>query len=134
MKKDIVFPTVEGIAVAIVRNINEVNQAEWYVYFVNQNEYALETLIVSSRGYGEIAGEQRQTSILRHAFGAVEPNSYVLIEPIDPALFVLNNEYWVSYYVGDQIYDKRFTFVPDSIVEENLIKINTLNMEGVLHE
>lgn len=134
MKKDIVFPTVEGIAIAIVRKINEINQSEWYVYFINQNEFALETLIVNSRGYGEIAGDQRQTSVLRHAFGSVEANSFILIEPIDPALFVLNNEYWVSYYIGDQIYDKRFTFVPDSIVEENLIKISTLNMEGVLHE
>jgi hypothetical protein len=134
MKKDIVFPTVEGVSVAVVRKLNELNLAEWYVYVINENNFPLETLIVSSRGYGEIEGEQRQASVLRHAFGAVEPNSFVLIEPIDPAVFPLNNEFWVSYYIGPQIYDKRFTFVPESIVEENLIKINKLNMEGILHE
>jgi len=35
----------------------------------------------------------------------------MLIEPIDPNVLHLNNEYWVSYYIGSQIYDKRFVFV-----------------------
>jgi hypothetical protein len=56
-----------------------------------------------------------------------------LIEPIDPAVFHLNNEYWVSYYVGRQIFDKRFVFVPDTICEGNISFIKELEMEGVLH-
>lgn len=134
MKKDIIFPAVEGISIAVVRKLNEIQQSEWFVYLINDNDFALQNLMVTSRGYGEIEGEQRQTSILRHAFGNVAAKSHVLIEPIDPAVFPLNNEYWVSYYVGEQIYDKRFTFVPESIVEENLIQINSLNMQGILHE
>ena len=59
--------------------------------------------------------------------------SSTLIEPIDPTVFHLNNEYWLSYYVGAQIFDKRFLFVPDSIREENISFIKELNMEGVLH-
>jgi len=39
----------------------------------------------------------------------------------------------VSYYLGNQIYDKRFVFVPDSICDENVISIKELGMEGVLH-
>jgi hypothetical protein len=45
----------------------------------------------------------------------------------------LNNEYWVSYYIGSQIFDKRFVFVPDTICEENISFIKELEMEGVLH-
>ncbi len=56
-----------------------------------------------------------------------------MIEPIDPAVFHLNNEYWVSFYIGTQIYDKRFVFVPETISEKNLIFIKELEMEGVLH-
>ncbi|MEJ0054514.1 MAG: hypothetical protein WDN75_02030 [Bacteroidota bacterium] len=56
-----------------------------------------------------------------------------LIEPIDSGVFHLNNEYWVSYYIGPQIYDKRFVFVPDTIREENLTFIKELDREGVLH-
>jgi hypothetical protein len=134
MKKDILFPQVEGVSLAVIRKLNELNVPEWYVYFMNKNDYELENVIISSRGYGEIDGEKRESSILRHAFGTIDAQSYVLIEPIDPSVFPLNNEYWVSYYVNNNIYDKRFTFVPDSIVEQNLVKINFLNMEGILHD
>jgi hypothetical protein len=40
----------------------------------------------------------------------------------------------VSYYIGNQIFDKKFIFVPESIREENLIPIAQLELEGVLHE
>jgi hypothetical protein len=63
----------------------------------------------------------------------VPGNSAALIEPIDPAIFHLNNEYWVSYYIGRQIFDKKFVFVPDAIREENISFIKELDMEGVLH-
>ncbi|MDX2195079.1 MAG: hypothetical protein NW207_01570 [Cytophagales bacterium] len=134
MKKDISFPQVEGINIAIVKNTNEVGQQEWYVYIINKNDYAIQGVIVNSRGYGEIEGEKRETSILRQLFDEIAPQSYHIVEPIDPALFVLNNEFWVSYYVNGHIYDKRFTFVPDSIVEPNMIHIGILKMKGVLHE
>jgi hypothetical protein len=134
MKKDISFPTVKGVAIAIVRKMNESREAEWYVVFINDNEEALDNVMIVSRGYGEINGESRETSLLRHAFGTVNPKSNVIVEPIDPSVFVLNNEYWVSYFIDNQMYDKRFTFVPDTITEDNLIKISSLKMMGILHE
>lgn len=39
----------------------------------------------------------------------------------------------MSYYIGSQIFDKRFVFVPDTIKEDNLMFIKELAMEGVLH-
>lgn len=134
MKKDIIFPVVSGVSVAIVRTKTEQNIEQWNVYCMNENSFAIGNLIISARGYGSIANEYRETSTLRYSFGDVGANSFVLVEPIDPSVFPLNNEYWVSYYIGDIIYDKRFIFVPDSIVENNLIPIKILNMEGVLHE
>jgi hypothetical protein len=53
---------------------------------------------------------------------------------ITPDVFHLNNEYWVSYYIGTQLYDKKYVFVPETIQDENLIPIEGLNLEGVLHE
>lgn len=131
MKRDIIFPQVEGICIAIVKQA----EGSWQVYFINKNEYALENVIINSRGYGELEGEQRQTSVLRHVFDRIEPSTYVPVEPIDPQVFGLNNEYWVSYYVGMTIYDKRFVFVPDSIVDANLIRIPYMEEAfGILHE
>lgn len=133
MKNNIQFPKVEGVSIAVIRKLNEMQLAEWQVVLLNNNPFSLQNVIVVSRGYGEIDGEPRSSSVLRHVFEHIESNSHVVIEPIDPAVFVLNNEYWVSYYIGNEIFDKRFTFVPDTITEQNLTSIPLLGM-GVLPE
>ncbi|GAA4310755.1 hypothetical protein [Nibribacter koreensis] len=133
MKKDIEFHAVEGVSVAIAKEVNELGQEEWNVFFINNNDLYLDNVMVASKGYGEHEGQEVKTSVLRHMFEQVGPKSSVQIEPIDPALFGITNEYWVSYYIGQTIYDKKFLFVPGSVIEENLIDISILNKRGVLH-
>lgn len=133
MKKDIEIPEVKNVTIAVVREKNLLNQEEWKVHLINNNPFPIENTLVASKGYGEKEGEQQRTSTLRHYLETVPANSSVLVEPIDPNLFHLNNEYWVSYYVGAQIYDRRFVFVPDTICEANLTFIKELEKEGVLH-
>ena len=134
MKEHINFDPVEGVSVAIATDTNELGQEQWSVYLINNNNFYLDNVLVSSKGYGNLDGEEIRTSVLRHMFEQVEPKSFVKVELIDPAIFHIYNEYWVSYYIGRQIYDKKFIFVPDSIVEENLIDISMLNLRGVLHK
>ena len=106
----------------------------WDVYLLNHNAFPLENVIVNANGYGQEAdGEPVRTSTLRHLFAEVPPRSAVPVEPIDPALFRLNNQYWVSYYRGAQIFDKKFIFVPDSIVPANLTPVALIQRSGVLH-
>ncbi len=133
MKKDITIPEVKNVTIAVVREKNLLNQEEWRVYLINNNSFALENTLVASKGYGEKEGEKQQTSTLRHFLETVPPNSSALVEPIDSNVFHLNNEYWVSYYVGQQVFDRKYVFVPDTICEANLTFIKELEMEGVLH-
>jgi hypothetical protein len=133
MKKDIDFDPVEGVSVAIATQQNELGQPVWNVYLLNNNPFELDNVLVTSKGYGVYEGEEIKTSVLRHMFEQVQAKSFVKIEPIDPAIFHINNEYWVSYYIGQKIFDKKFIFVPESIVESNLIDISMLNLRGVLH-
>jgi hypothetical protein len=133
MIKDIKKPEVKNVTLAVVREKNILQQIEWKVYLINNNAEAIENTLVASTGYGEKDGETQRASTLRHFLQTVPPKGTTLIEPIDNNVFHLNNEYWVSYYIGQEIYDKRFVFVPDSIREENLIFIKELNTEGVLH-
>ena len=133
MIKDIEIPEVKNVTLAVARKKNIGEQDEWKVYLINNNEHPIENTLVASKGYGEKNGELQRTSILRHFLETVPGKSTALIEPIDPAVFHLNNEYWVSYYIGTQIYDKRFVFVPDTIHEGNISFIKELDMEGVLH-
>ena len=133
MMKDITIPEVKNVTLAVARKKNIGESDEWKVYLINNNEFPIENTLVASKGYGEKDGEQQRTSILRHYLDTIQANAAVLVEPIDAAVFHLNNEYWVSYYIGKQIFDKRFVFVPDAICEENITFIKELEMEGVLH-
>jgi hypothetical protein len=137
MKQDIPFDPVEGVSVAVVPS--ETAQASdgrtlWQVYLLNHNAFPLENVIVNANGYGQQEdGEKVRTSTLRYLFEEVAPRSAVPVEPIDSAVFHLNNQYWVSYYNGPQIFDKKFIFVPDSIVPDNFTHISLLDKLGVLH-
>jgi hypothetical protein len=133
MIKDIKIPEVKNVTLAVARKRNPGESDEWRVYLINNNDVPIENTLVASKGYGEKDGEKQMTSTLRHFLETVPPNAVALIEPIDPGLFHLNNEYWVSYYIDRQIFDKRFVFVPDAIREENISFIKELEMEGVLH-
>lgn len=132
MMNDILIPEVKNVTLAVARNKGD-NEGEWRVYLINNNDVPIENTLVASKGYGEKDGEKQNTSVLRHFLETVQPGTTALVEPIDPSVFHLNNEYWVSYYIGNQIFDKRFVFVPDTICEENLTFIKELEMEGVLH-
>lgn len=133
MKRDIEIPKVKNVTLAVVRKKNILNQDEWAVHLINTNSFPLENTLVASTGYGEKEGETQRTSTLRHFLETVPANSSVLVEPIDSRVFHLTNEYWVSYYVGDKIYDRKFVFVPDTISEANLTFIKELESVGVLH-
>jgi hypothetical protein len=133
MRKDIDIPEVKNVTIAVVRTKTIVDTDEWKVYLINNNDVAIENTLVSSTGYGEKDGEHQKTSTLRHFLETVSPKSSALIEPINEDVFHLNNEYWVSYYIGSKIYDKKFIFVPETIHEGNLVYIKELEMEGVLH-
>lgn len=133
MKKDLEIPTVVNVTIAVACKKAIGESDEWLVYLLNNNEFPIENTLVASNGYGEKDGEQQKTSILRHYLQTVPAKGTALIEPIDKGVFHLNNEYWVSYYIGSKIYDKRFVFVPESISEDNLTFVKELGMEAVLH-
>jgi len=141
MKKDIYLPKVKDIAVAIVKEDDA-----WNVYLLNLKKKAIESVIVASKGYGKqvsslenrspqqigMEEEKVNTSVLRHFWEIIPARSFVKIEPIMPELFHLSNEYWVSFYQGKIIYDKKHVFVAGSITEKNFISIPLINHKGVM--
>ncbi|MCH7408708.1 hypothetical protein MM239_04825 [Belliella sp. DSM 111904] len=132
MKKDIDFHPVTGVKLAIAKDYVNGNE-EWSVYIINLNLIELNTVMITSKGYGIIDGEQRKTSTLRHMIEQLGSQSIAKVEPIDPSVFVLNNEFWVSYYILDQIFDKKFIFTEGSMDPSHIRMIPELGLEGVLH-
>lgn len=132
MLKDIPQLTVENIVMAIVKEENEKNETTWGVYLINLYDKKIETVIVSSKGYGVFKGRDVKTSVLRHVIGDVDPHDYAKVEPLVPDVLGLNNEFWVSFYLDKQIYDKKYVFLPETIKEENFTMIPVLNKPGVM--
>ncbi|MFN5345779.1 MAG: hypothetical protein ACK44N_07595 [Bacteroidota bacterium] len=130
MLKDINREEVEDIAIAVVPGEEDSNI--WEVYMINLKEESLDNVIVASKGYGMYNGEEVKTSVLRHYLGVFEPLDIRLIEPIQKEVFGLNNEYWVSFYIGKNIYDKKFIFLPESISEDNFTRVPFINRMGVI--
>ena len=139
MKQDIPFEPVVGVSIAVVPDadppFSEGHQPTWQVFLLNSNDFALENVIIAADGYGtQPDGQTVRTSTLRYHFPEIGPHSATPIELIDPAVFHLTNQYWVSYYRDRQIFDRKFLFVPDSIVPGNLSRLALLDgRAGVLH-
>ena len=134
MKDFLKSQPLEGVSVAVVLETNEYNEANYFVYLLNSSSQTLKGCIIASRGYGVDlkSNDKVETSVLRHFIEELGSNSYVKIEPIMPDVFGLNNEYWVSFWIDDMMYDKRYIFLPESMKEENMIHIPLMQQKGVL--
>lgn len=134
MREELMGPKVENVAIAIIPEADEENNIQHYVYLINYREDIMEGIIVASTGYGQNAntGETVKTSTLRHTIEVLLPNEAAKIEPIMEDLFGLSNEYWVSFWVEDVMYDKKFVFLPETIQDKNFQMIPKLNKKGLI--
>ena len=132
MKEGILGPKVEGVEVLILLD-DEIN-AEYNVYLWNRREVIIEGVIITSAGFGEhpSTGEKIKTATLRHSLEVLLPNEVAKIEAIMPDVFGLYNEYWVSFWVDEVLYDKQFLFSPESIILSNFNHMEAFQKKGLL--
>lgn len=134
MRDELKGPKADNVGIAVVETINQENEKEYNVYLLNLREDIMEGIIIASKGYGTnpTTGEKLKTSTLRHSLEVLLPNEAAKVEPIMPEVFGLANEFWVSFWINDDMYDKKFVFVPGSISEDNMKEIPVLGERGVL--
>ena len=132
MKKDLPENIVADISIAVVLESDSPQGRVWNVYLVNEKSVPIRNVMVSSKGYGTKDDREVKTSVLRHFIGDIEAGDYAKIEAIDEQVFGLTNEYWLSYYIDGTIYDKKYIFLPESIIDDNLIRVPVLNKPGVI--
>lgn len=128
MKKDINFPAVTDVKIAIGKTIDENGESDWYVYIINNKPTALDNVMIVSNASEEQGGGGRKTSTLRHSIEGLEANSFAKVERIDPAVFGFNNQFWVSFRNEKELFDKKFTIAPFS--EFEIADIEELEMQG----
>lgn len=133
MRKDITSPEVENVFMAAVQEWNDdFMEKVWYVYLINDGDYPLESVMVVSKAFGTIEGEMKKTSLLRHAFVEIPAVSAAKIEMIEKSVLALNNEFMVTFFIGNTLYDKKFTFIAGSMNEDAMEEVPILFVDGVI--
>jgi len=129
MKKDIQIPEVTDVEVAVVYEYNDIYKTDdWNVYLINKKEVDLEMVVIVSQGFSST----KTTSLLRKKLEILPANSFAKIEFMQPELFKLNNRFQVTFFEGNTLYDKTFTFPKNTIKEGALRMIPELKKRGVL--
>jgi len=133
MKKDIIIPEVENVFMAVVQEwSDEFMEKVWYAYLVNDSDFQLDGVMVVSKAFGTSDGEMKKTSLLRHAFAEIPEVSVAKIELIEKSVLALNNEFMVTFFIGNTLYDKKFIFKANSIQEANQEEVPILFVDGVI--
>lgn len=129
MKKDIKIPIAKDVHVAIVREWNDnFLSKDWNAYIINDRPDAIEMVLVVSKGF---KGDQK-TSTMRHGIGFIGPKSFEKIELVHEDVLPMNNEFFVTFFAEDKLFERRFLFPKNSVNEAALKYIPLIEKEGIL--
>ncbi len=129
MKKDIEIPVVEHVYIAIVKEWNDEFLAQdWNSYIINDRDIPIEMVLVVTKGYDE----DRKTSLLRHGIGTIAPKSFAKIEMLQEELLAMHNEFSVTFFAADKLYDKKYIFSKNTINEAAFQQLPVMEQEGML--
>ena len=133
MKKDIIIPEVENVFLAAIQEwSDDFMEKVWNVYLINDSDFQLDGVMVVSKAFGTLDGEMKKTSLLRHAFVEIPPVSVVKIEMVEKSVLALNNEFMVTFFIGNTLYDRKFFFKANYINEKNVEEAPILFVDGVI--
>ncbi|WP_077405154.1 hypothetical protein [Cellulophaga omnivescoria] len=129
MKKDIIIPVVKDVHVAIIHEFNkEFLDKEWNVYVINNTAETIEMVLVVSKGYD---GE-KLTSTMRHSITKLDGKSYAKVEMVQEDVLQLNNEFFVTFFADNKLFEKRFIFEKNTVTKANLTTIPLIEKDGIL--
>lgn len=123
------MPLGQGVFVAAVLEENEDFQTrDWNAYIVNTNNFPLEMVLIVTRGFDK----KKATSTMRHTIKLLPAKSFAKIEFLEDQVLRLNNEFLVTYFEENKMFEKRFTFKKNSIKESATGAIPLIPKKGVL--
>lgn len=129
MKKDIEIPIVEGVYIAVVNEYNTIYKTQdWNAYIINDKAVDLEFVIIVTSGYSE----DKITSTMRKKLDKLPAKSYAKIELMQENLFALNNQFKVSFFENNKMFDKTYLFRKNTINLKALQAIPLMEAKGVL--
>lgn len=129
MKKDIEIPESKEIYLAVVREKNEEFQSmEWNSYIINNGKTSIEMILIVTKGFDK----EESTSTMRHSIKELPAKSFAKIEFLQDEVLRLNNQFSVTYFAGNKLYEKTFLFRKNTINEAVLKELPVMNSRGLL--
>jgi len=129
LKKDITIPEVKDVFIAVVQEKHlEYHTMDWNAYIINNSDQDLETVLIVSRGYSST----KQTAVMRHQLALLPARSFAKIEYMQEAVLALHNEFKVTFFKGNQMFDKTYVFRKNTINTKAFQPIPLMNTNGVL--
>lgn len=129
MKKDIEIPKVEGVYVAVVNEYNDIYKTQdWNAYIINDKDVDLDVVLIVTSGYSD----KKMTSIFRKKLDVLPKKSYAKIELMQEELFALNNEFKVTLFEGNIMFEKTYLFRKNTINKKSLQSVPLMKVKGVL--
>jgi len=129
LKKDIEIPQVENVYVAIVNEYNDIYKTQdWNAYIINDKNVDLDMLLIVSKGYTQ----DKETSLMRHKLDKLPKKSYTKIELMQEDVLALNNEFMVTFFEGNKMFDKTYLFRKNTINKKALQQVPLMKAKGVL--
>ena len=131
MKEDIKIPEVTNVFMAVVKEYNEEFQCEdWNAYIINNKEVDLDMVLIVSKGYDE--DKLIETSLMRHKIEKLPANSFAKVELLQGEVINLSNFFNVTFFEGNQMFDKKYLFEKGTIKEGALRMLPLLNKRGII--
>lgn len=129
MKRDIKIPKVKDVHVAIVQEEHkEYKTQDWNAYIINNSDEDLETVLIVSQGYND----KKITPPMRHTLKLLPARSYAKIEYLQEKVLELNNEFKITFFKGNKMYDKSYIFRKNTINTKALQTVPLMQLKGVL--
>jgi hypothetical protein len=129
VKKDIEIPEVEGVYLAVVNEYNEIYKTQdWNAYIINDKEVDLEMVLIVTSGYNDT----KVTSTFRKKIEVLPKKSYAKIELMQDDLFALNNQFKVTFFEDNRMFDKTYLFRKHTINLKALQPVPLMNVRGIL--
>lgn len=129
MKKHIQIPKVEKLHLAIIQEYNKLFKInDYYAYLINEKEVEIEMVLIVSKGFDGT----KETSKMHHKIEKLPAKSIAKIELIQEEVFQLNNEFKVTFFENNKMFEKNFLIKKNTIKEGNFRMLKPWNKKGIL--
>ena len=125
MKKDIYIPKSVNVHLGIIPNND---QSSYDLYLINSKNERIRNILITTMG---VMGD-RKSSTLRYFIEGLDEFTCQKFETMLPDVQEKNNDVFITYYIGADIFDLQIFFSKKILDEINVVALPIINESGYL--